>query len=113
MQHFTLSSQAGEAVPKIVEVDTDTDTVIATHQDTAEMIVGAMEGKVSPVIGKDVHLYLRILREMLLKLFVSSAAKVCFSSFYKNVFSLVLYSINVLPFKLFYSSKSGQSDYFL
>ena len=80
-----IIGQAGEAVPKIVEVDTDTVTVIATHQGTAEMIVGARKGKVSPVIGKDVHLYLRILREMLLKLFVSSAAKTCFSSFYKNV----------------------------
>ena len=44
-----------------------------------EVIVGVMTKKLSPVTEKDVDLNLRILLEMLLKLFVGSAAKTCFS----------------------------------
>ena len=55
-----------------------------------EVTVGVMTKKLSPVTEKDVDLNLRILLEMLLKLFVGSAAKTCFS------ISIVYYRINVV-----------------
>ena len=64
-----------------------------------EVTVGAMTKKLSPVTEKDVDLNLRILLEMLLKLFAGSAAKTCFSNFCKNVFSFVYYRIHFLMFK--------------